>query len=219
MLLRRGWFRKVHAAPLTTRANGVIIFEMRTSVSALWILCLAILPLPAQWLNQPTTGIPRTPDGRPNLSAPAPKAADAKPDLSGLWRLGVEIGVGANITADLPPADIQPWVAALARHRLEDFGKDDPEITGCMPGGPRHITRGGLTKIIQTPGLLVMLYEDLAYRQIFLDGRELPTDPNPNWMDIRSAAGKATRWWSKPPDSTTAPGWISRVTATPRPCA
>jgi len=28
----------------------------------------------------------------------------------------------------------------------------------------------------------VILYEDLAYRQIFLDGRPLPPDPNPNWM-------------------------------------
>ena len=90
--------------------------------------------------------------------------------------------MGANITTDLPPADIQPWVAALSRRRLEEFGKDDPEITGCKPGGPRHITRAGLAKIVQTPGLMVILYEDLAYRQIFLDGRQLPRDPNPDWM-------------------------------------
>jgi hypothetical protein len=146
------------------------------------ILCVASMTLPAQWLNHPTPGIPRTPDGKPNLAAPAPKASDGKPDLSGLWRLGVEIGIGANITAELPPADIQPWVAALSRRRLEEFGKDDPEITGCRPGGPRHITRAGLAKIVQTPSLIVILYEDLAYRQIFLDGRPLPADPNPNWM-------------------------------------
>src|SRR5579864_2907353 len=143
---------------------------------------MAAIPLPAQWLNQLTPGIPRTADGKPNLAAPAPKAFDGKPDLSGLWRLGVEIGVGANITGDLPSADIQPWVAALSRQRLEEFGKDDPEITGCRPGGPRHITRAGLAKIVQTPSLMVILYEDLAYRQIFLDGRQLPPDPNPNWM-------------------------------------
>jgi hypothetical protein len=156
--------------------------EMRTSAIALVTVGVASISLPAQWLNQPTPGIPRTPDGKANLSAPAPNATGGKPDLSGLWRLGVEIGVGANITADLPPADIQPWVAALSRRRLEDFGKDDPEITGCKPGGPRHITRAGLAKIVQTPGLMLILYEDLAYRQIFLDGRPLPPDPNPNWM-------------------------------------
>jgi len=151
-------------------------------VSRFAILCVAAISLPAQWLHQPTPGIPRTADGQPNLSAPAPKASDGKPDFSGLWRLGVEIGVGANITGDLPAADIQPWVAALSRRRLEEFGKDDPEITGCRPGGPRHITRAGLAKIVQTSSLMVILYEDLAYRQIFLDGRQLPPDPNPDWM-------------------------------------
>jgi len=136
----------------------------------------------AQWVKQPTAGIPRSPDGKPNLAAPAPKATDGRPDLTGLWQLGIEVGYAANITADLAASDIQPWARALSKKRLEDFGKDDPEITGCIPGGPRHITRGGLSKIIQTPSIIVILFEDLSYRQIFLDGRELPRDPNPNWM-------------------------------------
>jgi hypothetical protein len=136
----------------------------------------------AQWLKQPTTGIPRTADGKPNLTAPAPMTSDGKPDLAGLWQLGLEIGYAANITADLAPHEIQPWASALSRRRLEDFGKDDPEVTGCLPGGPRHITRAGLSKIIQTPTLIAILYEDLSHRQIFLDGRQLPRDPNPTWM-------------------------------------
>jgi hypothetical protein len=40
---------------------------------------------PAQWLNFPTPATPRTPDGKPNLAAPAPRTADGKPDLSGVW--------------------------------------------------------------------------------------------------------------------------------------
>src|ERR1051325_5686354 len=88
------------------------------------------MALPAQWLHQPTQGIPRTADGKPNLTAAAPRTPDGKPDLSGIWRLGVEIGVGANITAELAPGDIKPWAAAVAKERLESFGKDDPEITG-----------------------------------------------------------------------------------------
>jgi hypothetical protein len=136
----------------------------------------------AQWLKTPTPGLPRTADGKPNLTAPAPRAADGHPDLTGLWNLGTEIGYAANITADLAAADIQPWAAALSRQRLEEFGKDDPEITGCKPGGPRHITRGGLTKVIQTPVVIIFLFEDLSYRQIFLDGRRMPNDPNPTWM-------------------------------------
>ena len=153
-----------------------------TALQTSIVACLMGASLSAQWLDQPTAGIPRTAGGKPNLAAPAPKTFDGKPEFSGLWRLGVEIGIAANITADLSASDIQPWAAALSRQRLGDFGKDDPEITGCLPGGPRHITRAGLAKIIQTPTVMVILYEDLAYRQIFLDGRQLPQDPNPNWM-------------------------------------
>jgi hypothetical protein len=146
------------------------------------LFAIAVRPVSAQWLKTPTQGIPRDANGKPNLSAPSPRAADGHPDLSGLWQLGIEIGYAANITADLAKSDIQPWAGALSRTRLEDFGKDDPEITGCKPGGPRHITRGGLSKIIQTPNLIVILFEDLSYRQIFLDGRQAPNDPNPTWM-------------------------------------
>src|SRR3984893_3966305 len=39
----------------------------------------------AQWLKYPTAGIPRTADGRPNLSAPTPRTPDGKPDFSGIW--------------------------------------------------------------------------------------------------------------------------------------
>ena len=154
---------------------------MKRTVLVLTFVLLGA-PLHAQWLDQPTKGIPRTADGKPNLSAPAPRMPDGTPDLTGLWRLGLELGHVANITANLPPGDIEPWAAALSRQRLEDFGKDDPEITGCMPGGPRHITRPGLAKIIHTPAVIVILYEDLSYRQIFMDGRQLPRDPNPSWM-------------------------------------
>ena len=154
----------------------------RLGLAAILLLALGSASADAQWLKQPTPGMPRTADGKPNLTASAPRAADGHPDLTGLWQLGIEIGYAANITADLGAADVQPWAAELSRQRLGDFGKDDPEVTGCKPGGPRHITRGGLTKIIQTPVVIIFLFEDLSYRQIFLDGRQMPKDPNPTWM-------------------------------------
>jgi hypothetical protein len=52
----------------------------------------------------------------------------------------------------------------------------------CLPWGPSYNTSVRKAKIVQTPGLIVMLDEDLSYRQIFLDGRALETDPNPSWM-------------------------------------
>src|SRR5579862_1950772 len=96
--------------------------------------------------------------------------------------MGVGTGYSANITTDLAPKEILPWAEALSRQRLDDLGKDDPETIGCLPGGPRHITGGGIRRIIQTPSIIAVVYEDLSYRQIFMDGRRLPEDPNPSWM-------------------------------------
>jgi hypothetical protein len=144
----------------------------------LFALCAA---LPAQWLNRPTPGIPRTADGKPNLSAPAPRAADGKPDLSGLW--GMNAGPYGNIATDLKSDDIQPWADALQKQRAASFNRDDPAQFECLPQGPRaNLYAPEMEKFIQTPGVLVILIEDLTYRQVYLDGRELPTDADPSFM-------------------------------------
>ena len=142
-------------------------------------------PLGAQWLNQPTAGIPRTPDGKPNLAAPTPRTGDGKPDLSGLWTK-VSPKYSRNIAADLKRDDIQPWARALVDARREDLGKDYMNVR-CVPLGPGYTTSADSTgaemmKIVQTPGLILVLNPDLTYRQIFLDGRKLESSPNPNWM-------------------------------------
>src|SRR5204863_4878684 len=94
----------------------------RTALLLTAVTLVASVPLTAQWLNQPTKGIPRTAGGRPNLSAPAPRTADGKPDISGLWnRLSPKYS--RNIAADLKPGDIMPWADALLQQRLEDRGK------------------------------------------------------------------------------------------------
>jgi hypothetical protein len=79
----------------------------------------------------------------------------------------------------------RPEAEAVFRQHLTDFHTSDP-ITHCLPGGPLEIlTAGGIAlyRIIQTPNLVALLYErGTIYRQIFMDGRELPKDPNPTWM-------------------------------------
>src|SRR5262245_10971950 len=50
---------------------------MKTTLLIVVITATLNTPLAAQWLNQPTPGIPRTPDGKPNLSAPAPRGPDS----------------------------------------------------------------------------------------------------------------------------------------------
>jgi hypothetical protein len=142
-------------------------------------------PLAAQWANYSTPHVPRTADGKPNLTAPAPRTPDGKPDLSGLWDK-ISPKYGRNIAADLKPGEVQPWAEDLVRQRSEDLGKDYMGYL-CLPLGPAYATNGGSTaagmmKIVQTPTLILFLTPDLAYRQIYLDGRKLEKDPNPSWM-------------------------------------
>jgi hypothetical protein len=154
--------------------------------SGIALICLALsAPLGAQWLTQPTQGIPRAPDGKPNLTAPAPRAPDGTPDLSGLWNK-ISPKYSRNIAADLKPAEILPWARTLVEQRREDLGKEYMNVK-CVPLGPGYVTAADSTgaemmKIVQTPGLIIILNPDLTYRQIFLDGRALESAPNPNWM-------------------------------------
>ncbi len=146
------------------------------------LLCAVSLPLAAQW-EVKTPGVPRLPDGKPNMNAPAPKTADGKPDLSGIWEPnGIKYLI--NIAADLKPQDIpfKPEAAALYKERVQTFGKDDPDAR-CLPSGmPRKDAITSPYKIIQQPGEIVFLYESrTTFRQVFTDGRALPVDPQPTW--------------------------------------
>jgi hypothetical protein len=157
---------------------------MHASLIAVVTVALSA-PLAAQWLNQPTPGIPRTRDGKPNLTAPAPRTPEGKPDLSGVWTK-ISPKYHRNIAADLKPEEIQAWARALVDQRREDLGKEYMNVL-CVPLGPGYATAADITgaemvKIVQTPGLILMLNPDLTYRQIFLDGRALEAAPNPNWM-------------------------------------
>jgi hypothetical protein len=115
------------------------------------------------------------------LAAAVPRALDGKPDLSGVWRASFN-KYALNVAADLKPADVQPWAAAVSKRSLQNFNKDAPNAR-CLPPGPNIIFRT-LFKIVQSPSVIVFLHEEAnsMFRQILLDGRQLPKDPNPNWM-------------------------------------
>jgi hypothetical protein len=151
-----------------------------------WLVVAALVvtaaPASAQWLNHPTPGLPRLPNGRPNLSAPAPRTAEGRPDVSGLWR--PTGGYIVDLAQDLPEAPMQPWAAELFRSRRATLSKDDPTGLRCIPGGvPRANAVPYPFKIVNTPGLVIVLYEAVqSFRQIFTDGRALPVEPSPSWM-------------------------------------
>jgi hypothetical protein len=182
------------------RTSGTILrleVGLRRKAVAAAVVCLISAPVYAQWTTYPTAGIPRTPDGRPNMNAPAPKDRDGRPDLSGLW--GAEktrpcppngcddmqiseqfLDIGWHVPGGLP---YQPWAAELADRRTRDVRKDDPQGQ-CLPTGIiRMHTTPLFRKIVQTPGLTLILNErNASYRQIFTDGRPLPVDPQPSWV-------------------------------------
>ena len=154
------------------------------NISLLLALSTICVPLGAQWLDYRTPGVPRLPNGKPNLSAPAPRTADGKPDLSGVWRGPGGGSYDRNVARDLKPADIQPWAEALYQQRVRDMGKDAPRAN-CLPDPFPYYHMVDLARFVQTPGLIVVLYQgttNSVHRTIFTDGRELPKDPNPTWM-------------------------------------
>lgn len=109
-------------------------------------------------------------------AVPVPRLADGKADLSGAW----------IISQDRFPEEpaALPWAAGLAKARIDGHFKDHPH-TRCLPGGlpVPFAVPPFLTKFVHTPALLVILFEDVpGFRQVFLDGRGHPVDPNPTWM-------------------------------------
>jgi hypothetical protein len=125
--------------------------------------------LDAQWLDLPTPGLPRLPDGKPDLTAPAPRTPDGRPDLSGLWNNDGGDRYNNNIAADLSTGDVAPWAHALFMKRQREFGKDSME-TLCMPLGPVYMTtRYREFRIVQTPTLIVLLFNDGMHREIFME--------------------------------------------------
>lgn len=148
---------------------------------------MAGLPLCAQWPRIVAKNAPRTPAGKVDLAAPAPRSG-GKPDLSGLWEQYSEAQMPKyllNLAADMKPEDVplQPWAAALLKQR-EDTNSVDHPGARCLPSGiPEKDAVPAPFKIIQTNGLIAILYESRTiFRQIFTDGRELPKDPQPAWQ-------------------------------------
>ncbi len=183
---------------------------MRKSVTILLLvfayLVLPPHPLPAQWLNYRSPSTPRTPDGKPNLTAPAPRALDGHPDLSGVWHIeptpAAELTqmYGDNSAVSVPGDDFY----SLSKYTVNFFADFKPgeepfrpdytwrrspptanPTARCLPAG---IPFGQLLpapfKIVQTPALTLFLRNEVdgTVRQIYTDGRKVPADPEPLWL-------------------------------------
>jgi hypothetical protein len=132
--------------------------------------------LPAQWkLTQSDA----------NLKAPAPKASDGKPDLSGIWQLA-DLAPFRDLTYGMKPEDI-PYrgdTKAIVDSRQDGArGHEEPDAN-CLPQGVPKINGAPVPfKIVQTPKLIVLVYEAFnLWRQVHLDGRTLEEGAPPTWL-------------------------------------
>ena len=114
-------------------------------------------------------------DKAPIPTGPIPRTSDGKPDLSGVW-----INVYNPDTPGVPP--LQPWAAALFKQRVESNSKDYPGAY-CLPANAEPITRAFPYRIVQTKSMIVFLHEEdtPGVRQVFMDGRTHPKDWSPTW--------------------------------------
>ena len=171
---------------------------MKAAVQAVCVLTVLATWAPslsAQWPKRPTPNVPKTAAGEPNLAAPAPRTADGKLDLSGLWRGGGQPppppspdgpptatfrDVGANIKGGLPLTD---YGRELLKVRVAGNSKDNPEAH-CLPMGIVQLhTQGAPKKYVQTANQLFILFEASSERrEIFIDGRTLPNDDPQPWF-------------------------------------
>jgi hypothetical protein len=178
-------------------------------------------PASAQWLNYKTPGIPRTADGKPNLTAPVPKAWDGKLDLSGVWlhektpraemlRLygkmadpavegtGMELDTihkyAFNLLVDHKPEEGIERPEALEQMRKKPI---DPRL-GCagvvaafVPSFPLAGLVTEAIKIVQAPRLTMVLYEA---GNLF---RQIHTDGRelPKEYDLPAYLGYSTGRW------------------------
>ena len=160
-------------------------FRMSPRVASATVLMTLVstAPAAAQWIYR-NPSVARTTDGKPDLNAPVPRTAWGTVDLSGVWQ--TDIKYNASLAADLKPGAVPmlPSGRALFDERQGNLGKDDPEGYCLAPGVPRVNGVPFPQKILQTPTLVVILYETrTTFRQIFLDAEHtLPNDAQPTWM-------------------------------------
>jgi hypothetical protein len=178
-----------------------------TLAQALVVLALAATPVSAQWVDYPTAGVPRKPDGSVDMHAPVPRLPNGKPDLSGIWvpstprrqESGEDLvsdgndisssphmaNLGVDMVGGLP---YQDWLIPVVKQRTDNLAIDDPHIR-CLPDNfLRAYGLPHMLKYIHTDGLWVTLNEmNAGYRQVFTDARVLPDDPNPSFQGYSSA--------------------------------
>jgi hypothetical protein len=137
-----------------------------------------LIPLLAQTPPASPTRVQSPSRLPPQPTGPTPRLPDGKPDFSGVWSGGGPIG---DLAAGLAKGETIPILPAAQKIMDARLSKDDPEAN-CLPTGVPRIAPYPW-RILQTPTHIFFLFEGNihSYRQIFMDGRKHPDDPDPTW--------------------------------------
>ena len=116
--------------------------------------------------------------GLEDPKGPAPRLAGGKPDFSGVWIGGGPVG---DLALGMPKGETIPLLPSAEKIMKARLSKDDPEAN-CLPAGIPRMAPYPWT-IATAPGRLYFLFEGNihSFRQIFMDGRAHPKDPDPTW--------------------------------------
>jgi hypothetical protein len=96
--------------------------------------------------------------------------------MSGLWLGGLPV---ADISTGLPKGETMPLLPETRKRMQAHEAKDDPQAN-CLPLPPPRFTPYPWRMVV-TPTHAFFLYEMYHYRQVFMDGRKHPEDPDPTW--------------------------------------
>jgi hypothetical protein len=176
----------------------------RVGLVVVFVAAALMQTVSAQWLNYPTPGIPRLPNGKPDLSGVwhtyAEPLEEKKrlfgPDFGAIFVPGMEPTTiskyAINLLLDYKPGEITMTPSAEALFKLHNSGDPAQDFGAhCLPFAiPLATLLSEVHKIVQTPGLILVMYElDSMTRQIYTDGRKLPAKPSPSWLGY-----SAGRW-------------------------
>jgi hypothetical protein len=165
-------------SPLLSFVNYLRLVPLAAIAIAFAVL-LGPPALPAQ--NLQTRQIPRSPDG--------------KPDLSGFWQAissadwniqdhsaekGIPGGQGIVVGNEIP---YQPWAAEKKKANYAHRNTDDPGLKFYVPGVPRIVYTPFPFQIVQTPTETDILYEYVhAVRHLYTNGNQHPSGHIDFWL-------------------------------------
>ena len=168
----------------STCGKWIRVASTCAGAAALGTLLAAGSEAAQNWTNLPMDGVPLGPDGKPNMSAPAPRTSSGTPYLSCIYMPNMRYF--RNLAADLGIENVPMTDEARKIHAARAtglLGWEEPDAH-CLPQGVPKINMAPVPfKIVQTEKLVVLVYEAFnLWRQVFLDSREFAPDLNPSWL-------------------------------------